>query len=100
MGKRQKSIGYKRMAEEVGHTEFEYTYTYDRFAIFFYGERVFVGKKDYPIGQCRVDILNLDETLFDEINQRVKDFVPTARAFLTEKSDSASTLAQERLNAV
>lgn len=88
------------MAEEVERTEFEYTYMYDRFTVFFYGNRVFVGKKDYPVGQCCVDILNLDEALFDEINRRVKDFVPAARNLLAEKTDSAATLAQERLNAV
>ena len=88
------------MAEKEKHTEFEYTYTYDQFTVFFYGGRVFVGKKDYPVGQCCVDILNLNDTLFDEINQRVKEFVPAAQNLLTEKTDSAAALAQERLNAV
>lgn len=88
------------MAEEIECTEFEYTYTYDRFTVFFYGDRVFVGKKDYPVGQCCVDILNLDETIFDEITRRVKEFVPASQKLLTEKTDSAAALAQERLNAV
>ena len=88
------------MAEKEKRTEFEYTYTYDQFTVFFYGGRVFVGKKDYPVGQCCVDILNLNDTLFDEINQRVKEFVPAAQNLLTEKTDSAAALAQERLNAV
>ena len=47
-----------------------------------------------------MDILNLNDTLFDEINQRVKEFVPAAQNLLTEKTDSAAALAQERLNAV
>ncbi len=38
------------MAEKEKRTEFEYTYTYDRFTVFFYGGRVFIGKKDYPVG--------------------------------------------------
>ena len=88
------------MAEEMERAEFEYTYTYDQFTVFFYGDRVFIGKKDYPVGQCCVDILNLDEALFDEIEQRVKEFVPAARNLLIEKTDSAAALAQERLNAV
>ena len=29
---------------------FMYTYTYDQFTVFFYGDRVFVGRKEYPIG--------------------------------------------------
>ena len=40
------------MAEEMERTEFEYTYTYDQFTVFFYGDRVFIGGKDYPVGQC------------------------------------------------
>ena len=88
------------MAEKEKHTEFEYTYTYDQFTVFFYGDRVFVGKKDHPVGQCCVDILNLDETLFDEITRRVKAFVPASQNLLTEKTNSAAALAQEKLNAV
>ena len=88
------------MAEEMERIESEFTYTYDQFTAFFYNDRVFIGKKDYPIGQCCVDILNLDEALFDEINRRVREFVPSARNLLTEKTDSAAALEQERLNAV
>lgn len=47
-----------------------------------------------------VDILNLDEALFDEINRRVREVVPVARNLLTEKIDSAAALAQEKLDAV
>lgn len=88
------------MAEEMKRTEFEFTYTYDQFTVFFYGDRVFVGKQEYPIGQCCMDILNLDEAVFDEIARRVRELVPAARDLLTEKTDSAAALAQERLNAV
>lgn len=88
------------MAEEMKRTEFEFTYMYDQFTVFFYGDRVFVGKQEYPIGQCCMDILNLDEAVFDEIARRVRELVPAARDLLTEKTDSAAALAQERLNAV
>lgn len=47
-----------------------------------------------------MDILNLDEAVFDEIDRRVRELVPAARDLLTEKTDSAAALAQERLNAV
>lgn len=40
-----------------------YTYTYDQFTVFFYGDRVFLGEKSLPTGQCSVDILNLDEEI-------------------------------------
>ena len=88
------------MAEEQLRIELDYTYTYDQFTVFFYGDRVFVGKKDYPIGQCCVDVMNLDESILDEIDRRVRLFIPAARKLPTEKTDSAADFAQERLNAV
>ena len=51
-----------------------YTYTYDQFTVFFYGDRVFLGEKSLPTGQCSVDILNLDEEILMKIYQRVQDF--------------------------
>ena len=39
------------MAEEQLRIELDYTYTYDQFTVFFYGDQVFVGRRDYPIGQ-------------------------------------------------
>lgn len=88
------------MAEELTHIELDYTYTYDQFTVFFYGNQVFVGKKDYPIGQCCVDVMNLAESILNEIDRRVRLFIPVARKLPTEKTDSAAALAQERLNAV
>ena len=88
------------MAEELDGTVYEYTYTYDQFTVFFYGDRVFIGRKDYPIGQCCVDILNLDEAVLDEIDRRAREFIPAAMGLLREKTDSAAALAQEKLNAV
>nr|WP_325303651.1 hypothetical protein [uncultured Oscillibacter sp.] len=73
------------MAEKQLRIELDYTYTYDQFTVFFYGDRVFVGKKDYPIGQCCVDVMNLDESILDEIDQRVRLFIPAARKLPTEK---------------
>ena len=88
------------MAAELERIEGTYTYTYDQFTVFFYGDHVYVGGKEYPIGQCCVDIMNLDEAVLDEINRRVKVFVPAAKNLLIEKTDSAAALAQEKLNAV
>ena len=88
------------MAEELMRIELDYTYTYDQFTVFFYGDQVFIGKKDYPIGQCCVDVMNLDELILGEIDRRVRQFIPAARKLPTEKTDSAAALAQERLNAV
>ena len=88
------------MTEGMERIEGVFTYVYDRFTVFFYGDRIFVGGKDYPIGQCCVDVMNVDDAVLDEIDRRVKAFVPTAHNLLTEKTDSAAALAQEKLNAV
>ena len=88
------------MEEQMERIEIPFTYTYDQFTVFFHGDHVFIGEKDFPIGQCCVDIMNLDESVFHEIDQRVREFVPAAQALLTEKTDSAAASAQEKLNAV
>ena len=88
------------MAEELNCIERIYTYTYDQFTVFFYGGHVFIGGKKYPIGQCCIDVVNLEEAVLSEIDQRVNRFIPAALTLLEEKTDSAATLAQEKLNAV
>ena len=88
------------MAEELNCIERIYTYTYDQFTVFFYGSHVFIGGKKYPIGQCCIDVVNLEESVLNEIDQRVNRFIPAALTLLEEKTDSAAALAQEKLNAV
>ena len=95
------------MAEQRDRTEetpnsvyFPHTYTYDQFTVFFYGDHIFFGEKEYPIGQCCVDIVNLDESVLDEIDRRVRVLLPASQTLLKEKTDSAAALAQEKLNAV
>ncbi len=61
---------------------------------------MFVGKKDYPIGQCCVDVMNLNKATLDEIDRRVRQFIPVAQKLPIEKTGSAAALAQERLNTV
>jgi len=77
-----------------------FTYTYDQFTTFFYDGRVYISDTSYPIGQCCVDIVNMDEEVLDEIDRRVEEFIPAARELLTEKTSSAVAFAQEKLNAV
>ena len=48
------------MKEQMERIEIPFTYTYDQFTVFFHDDHVFVGEKDFPIGQCCVDIMNLD----------------------------------------
>jgi len=54
------------------------TYTYDCFTVFFYGDHVYVGGKEYPVGQCCVDVMNLDDTIPDELDRRVRELIPAA----------------------
>ena len=84
---------------EISHF-IPYTYAYDQFTAFFYGGRVFLGGKDRPIGQRVVDIMNLNDEVLDEINRRIWQMIPAARALLKENADSAAASVQERLNAV
>ena len=88
------------MTDEQTCIERIYTYTYDQFTVFFHEDHVFIGGKEYPNGQCCVDMVNLDESVLKGIDQRVWKFIPAAQALLTEKTDSAAALAQEKLNAV
>lgn len=88
------------MEEQLVRIEGIFTYTYDQFTVFFYGDHVYIGGREFPIGQSVVDILNLDESVLDEIDRRVRKFIPAAQALLTEKKDSAAARTQERLNAV
>lgn len=46
------------MAEELNCIERIYTYTYDQFTVFFYGSHVYIGGKEYPVGQCCIDVVN------------------------------------------
>ncbi len=47
--------------------------------MFFYGDHVYIGGKEFPVGQCVVDVMDLDGFILDEIAQRVREFLPTAK---------------------
>ena len=84
------------MTEGLERTQatFMYTYTYDQFTVFFYGDHVFIGGKEYPIGQCCVDIMNLNEAVLKKTARRVKVCISAAVDLLTKKTDSAAPLSQ------
>lgn len=88
------------MEEQTERLEVAYTYTYDQFTVFFHGDHVFVGEQDRPVGQCCVDVMNLDEAVLDETDRRAQAFALAAQELLTEKTVRAAQNAQERLNAV
>lgn len=73
---------------------------FDRFTVFFTGDRVYLDGADFPLGQLTTDVLNLDDELLTETDRRVNDFIAGVWTLLQEKTDSAARSAQERLNAV
>jgi len=88
------------MSDQLERTYTPYSYTYDQFTVFFHSGRVYIGEKNYPVGQCCVEILNMEESVFDELDQRVREFAPAAWDLLKKKTNSAAASAQEKLNAV
>ena len=88
------------MEEQLRHTEVPCTHIPDEFTVFFYGNRVYIGKRDYPIGQCGVDVMNMDGAVIGEIVRRTADFAEAAHALLEEDTNAAAQFAQETLNAV
>ena len=61
------------MKEQMERIEIPFTYTYDQFTVFFHDDHVFIGERDVPIGQCCVDIMNLDEQVLHEIKGTSKN---------------------------
>ena len=86
--------------EQAERIYIPHTYTYDQFTTFFYEGRVYLSDISYPIGQCYVDIMNMDEEVLNEIDRRVDEFIPVARALLSKKTNSAISSAQKKLNVV
>ena len=60
------------MAEQVESICIPFTHTYDQFTTFFYDGRVYLSDTSYPIGQCCVDIVNMDEEVLSEIDRCVR----------------------------
>lgn len=88
------------MAEQVESICIPFTHTYDQFTTFFYDGRVYLSDTSYPIGQCCVDIVNMDEEVLSEIDRCVEEFIPAARKLLMEKTNSAVAFAQEMLKKI
>ena len=73
---------------------------FDRFSVLFGKGAVFANGKCFPLGQCSTDILNLDDGMLTELDQRIGDFLSAVLPLFQEKTDSAASSAQEKLNAV
>ncbi|KAF5049735.1 hypothetical protein DSECCO2_436810 [anaerobic digester metagenome] len=73
---------------------------FDCFSVSFGKDEVFVGGKPFALGQCTTDILNLDDAVLTELDERIGKLIPAVRELLDTKTDSAACSAQEQLNAV
>lgn len=58
-----------------------FTEAVDDFTALFYSDRVFIGAREYPIGQCVVDILNLEESELFRIDQILMEFFIPCRKY-------------------
>lgn len=85
------------MTEEEKYYEIEYISPFSPFAVFFYGDHIFIEGKEYPIGQSVVDILNLDDELLVEINRRMLDFILSLLEALDEDAEEMIQPVQEKL---
>lgn len=83
------------MAEQEGHICIPFTHTCDQFTTFFYDGRVYLSDTSYPIGQCCVDVVNMNEEVLDEIDRRVEEFIPAAQAAALEKDKQRCYLRTE-----
>ena len=73
------------MEDEVFDAERIFLDAMDDFTVIFHGDRVFVRGQEYSVGQCVVDILNLEEEelivrIQDEEDGRYKKIVFTDKA--------------------
>lgn len=84
------------MTEKEKRTEDEFA-PYAPFTVFFYGDRVYINETEYPVGQCMVDVLNVDEALLVEIDRRMLDFVRTCQSALESGTDDTVRVVREKL---
>ena len=61
------------MADKAFDAEHTFLDAVDDFTVLFHSDRVFVRKQEYPVGQCVVDILNVEEEELSAIDQALED---------------------------
>ena len=59
--------------------------SFNGFSALFTPDSVYVSGKAFPLGQHITDVLNLDDELLSEIEQRINAFLPTAKTLFGEK---------------
>ena len=88
------------MADKAFDAEHTFLDAVDDFTVIFHSDRVFVREQEYPVGQCVVDIMNLEEEVLDGIDQGMKDFYHAVRNVWREDTEESAHQAQEKLRDV
>ena len=88
------------MTDETFDTEHIFIDAVDDFTAFFYGERVFIGEREYPVGQCIVDILNLEESELVRLDRSLRDFYHAIQRIWQEGTQESVGSAREKLREV
>ena len=88
------------MKNESLDTEDIFTDSVDAFTALFYSDRIFVGEHEYPIGQCMVDILNLEESELLRLDQSLLDVYHAIQSVWQEDTLESVERAQKKLQEV
>ena len=88
------------MADRAFDAEHTFLDAVDDFAVLFHNDRVFVREQEYPVGQCVVDILNLEGEVLDGIDQGMKAFYHAVRNGWLGDTGESVYQAQEKLRDV
>ena len=72
----------------------------DDFTVLFYSDRIFIGEHEYPIGQCMVDILNLEESELLRLDQSLLDVYHAIQSVWQEDTLESVERAQKKLQEV
>ena len=88
------------MTDDVFDAERIFLDAVDDFTVIFHGDRVFIREREYPVGQCVVDILNLEEEELRRIDQGLQDFYHAVQSVWQEGTEESVRQAQEKLRDV
>ena len=88
------------MEDEVFDAERIFLDAMDDFTVIFHGDRVFVRGQEYSVGQCVVDILNLEEEELRLIDQSLMDFYRAVQNVWQEGTEESVRQAREKLRDV
>lgn len=62
---------------------------FDQFPIFFWEDKLFTGRRWYPLREITTELLNLDSKWFEKLQSAADNFVPTGREMLAGKNEKA-----------